>query len=274
VCVNVPAGVPLGTELLATATVDVASGEIEVANNTDDDRETVVGSIDPNAKFVDPAGCGPNKAIEGTERLTYTIFFENKPEATAEAIYVLVLDTLDPDLDWGTLQVGPTSHDDELTFGFDPLTGELMWFFDNINLPPNVTPPEGEGFVSYTITPQEGLSPGTTISNRAAIRFDFNEWLEAPDTGPLALTVGPCCLACDCFADPVCDAVVNVFDVVIAVDVAFRAGTPVVDPNPACPREDTDVTCDNVTNVFDVVKFVDVAFRAGNPAVVFCDPCS
>jgi len=79
--------------------------------------------------------------------------------------------------------------------------------------------------------------------------------------------------ACDCHADPICDAVVNVFDVVIAVDVAFRAGTPVVDPNPACPREDTDVTCDNVTNVFDVVKFVDVAFRAGNPATAFCDPC-
>lgn len=85
--------------------------------------------------------------------------------------------------------------------------------------------------------------------------------------------VGEFTCACDCFADPVCDLVVNVFDVVKSVDVAFRAGAPVVDPNPACPREDTDVTCDNVTNVFDVVKFVDVAFRAANPATAFCDPC-
>jgi hypothetical protein len=85
---------------------------------------------------------------------------------------------------------------------------------------------------------------------------------------PLALC------ACDCFGNPQCDLViVDVFDVVLAVDVAFRAGAPIIDPNPACPREDTDVTCDNVTNVFDVVLFVDVAFRSGDPNVLFCDPC-
>jgi hypothetical protein len=77
--------------------------------------------------------------------------------------------------------------------------------------------------------------------------------------------------SCDClpcFADPapnpVCDGVVNVFDVVVAVDVAFRAGTPVTDAG--CPRERTDVDCNGVTNVFDVVKFVDVA-------LAFCNPC-
>jgi plastocyanin len=80
--------------------------------------------------------------------------------------------------------------------------------------------------------------------------------------------------ACDCpnFTDPAANgAVVNVFDVVKAVDVAFRNGT--APQSPDCPVEDTDVTsCDGVTNVFDVVAFVDVAFRNGDPAQ-FCTPC-
>jgi len=76
---------------------------------------------------------------------------------------------------------------------------------------------------------------------------------------------------CLCHQDPVCDSTTNVFDVVEAVDVAFRAGEP--GGSTACPKEPTDVDCDGVTNVFDVVKFVDVAFRAADPAVAFCDPC-
>ncbi|HEX9751459.1 MAG TPA: PKD domain-containing protein [candidate division Zixibacteria bacterium] len=91
------------------------------------------------------------------------------------------------------------------------------------------------------------------------------------DGGRLYLSGGPC--ACDCFGDPQCDGITNVFDVVAAVDVAFRNGAPIPDPNPLCPRATTDVTCDNVTNVFDVVALVDVAFRNGNPATVFCTVC-
>jgi len=87
------------------------------------------------------------------------------------------------------------------------------------------------------------------------------------------LTVQERC-ACGCHADPVgCNGIVDVFDVVKAVDVAFRSGAPVVDPSSTCPKENTDVTCDDVTNVFDVVKFVDVAFRSANPVTTFCDPC-
>jgi hypothetical protein len=78
---------------------------------------------------------------------------------------------------------------------------------------------------------------------------------------------------CDCptHADPNDDDVVNVFDVVIAVSIAFRSEPPTQDI--LCPFESTDVDCNGVTNVFDVVKFVDVAFRSGNPATNFCDPC-
>ncbi|HEX9751353.1 MAG TPA: hypothetical protein VGB22_08745 [candidate division Zixibacteria bacterium] len=80
-------------------------------------------------------------------------------------------------------------------------------------------------------------------------------------------------LGCNCpnLGDPVLDGLVNIFDVVKSVDVAFRAALP--PQSPVCPYEDTDVTCDGMTNVFDVVAFVDVAFRSADPEVVFCDAC-
>jgi len=83
-------------------------------------------------------------------------------------------------------------------------------------------------------------------------------------------------LGCNCpgWPDPAGNGtVVNVFDVVKAVDVAFRNGTDVPVAGGACPVSHTNVDCAGVTNVFDVVKFVDVAFRNGNPATVFCTPC-
>jgi len=76
---------------------------------------------------------------------------------------------------------------------------------------------------------------------------------------------------CPCHADPQCDGVTNVLDVVHSVNVAFRGSPPVFDDN--CPFEQTDVDCSGFTNVIDVVKFVNVAFRGGLPEDNFCEPC-
>ncbi len=80
--------------------------------------------------------------------------------------------------------------------------------------------------------------------------------------------------ACDCHADPQCDGQPDVFDIVHAVDVGFRNGPDVADPNPLCPRNTTDVDCDGDTDVFDIVRFVNVAFRNEAPEDNFCDPCA
>jgi hypothetical protein len=87
------------------------------------------------------------------------------------------------------------------------------------------------------------------------------------------ITVIPCIDPCDCHADPECDGVTNAFDVVQAVNVAFRGQAETVDPQAHCAYATTDVTCDGVTNVLDVVRLVNVAFRGGDPTVEFCDPC-
>ncbi|MBI5740037.1 MAG: hypothetical protein HZA16_04875 [Nitrospirae bacterium] len=68
-----------------------------------------------------------------------------------------------------------------LTFRFtsiDPNTGgdpgdPLAGF-----LPPNVSPPEGEGSVIFTVKPKPALGPGTEIKNKATIVFDMNEPVE------------------------------------------------------------------------------------------------
>jgi hypothetical protein len=86
------------------------------------------------------------------------------------------------------------------------------------------------------------------------------------------ITVEPC--PCDCHADPVCDAISNVLDVVQVMNVAFRSQADVVDPNVGCPSVTTDVTCDSFTNILDAVRVINVIFRGGDPVVEYCHPCS
>jgi hypothetical protein len=79
--------------------------------------------------------------------------------------------------------------------------------------------------------------------------------------------------ACDCHADPQCDGLTNVLDVVKGVNVAFRGTVSPPDPNVLCPYYNTDVNCDGVTNVLDVVQLVNVAFRGADGATQFCAAC-
>jgi hypothetical protein len=255
---------------VAEASVAAAQGEIELSNNTDTDAEDVVLSSDPNDKLVQPEGCGSNKNIvQEDEQLSYTILFENKPEASAEAVYVLIVDTLDPNLDWGTLQIGPTSHDEVVSIDFDPFSGELMWFFDGLMLPPNVNPPEGEGFVAYSITPKSGTPEETTSPNRAQIRFDYNEWIPAPESGALDVIIAPC-PSCDCpyQSDFDEDGFLTALDLSEMIDILFAGHVDVQDPN--CPGPRADFDCDGFSTALDLSGLIDHLFAGGDGP---CEPC-
>jgi hypothetical protein len=98
---------------------------------------------------------------------------------------------------------------------------------------------------------------------------DFVPCAESPFT---VETLGNC--ACDCHADPSgCDGAVDVIDVVLAVNVAFRNFPDQADPNLHCLYTPTDVDCDGATGVLDVVRFVNVAFRNFDAETEFCDTC-
>lgn len=77
---------------------------------------------------------------------------------------------------------------------------------------------------------------------------------------------------CPCLGNPDCsNNVVDIIDVVVTVDVAFRNAPEATDVG--CPFARTDVDCSGAVNILDVTRIVDVAFRSGNQATEFCNPC-
>ena len=131
-----------------------------------------VNSVDPNDK-VGPGGKGSENWVTSDIQFPYTIYFENADTATAPAHKVVVRDTLDPDLDWLTLQFLDYKHQ-PTAVTFDSTTGAIAWTFDGIDLPPNVNPPEGESHFNFYLEPKQNLASGTQITNRASIIFDYN----------------------------------------------------------------------------------------------------
>jgi hypothetical protein len=88
-------------------------------------------------------------------------------------------------------------------FNYDRATGVIAWSFRSIDpttgqpttndevgfLPPNLTPPEGEGSLLFTVMAKPGLAGGTVIRNRATITFDDStqltpDWLNTLDVTP------------------------------------------------------------------------------------------
>jgi len=145
-------------------------------------------SSDPNDK-AGPAGFGDAHFVPPAEPFQYAVYFENVDTATAPAETVVVADTLSPNLDWATFRYDTASHQPSAVL-FDSVHGVVTFRFAGINLPPNKHPPEGEGWLSYTINPKPGLTTGAVIKNRAWIVFDQNapmethEVLNTIDAGP------------------------------------------------------------------------------------------
>jgi PKD repeat protein len=255
--------VPIGELLVTKSWLTTTSPESYVTDNDVVHVTEVRGSIDPNDKLCSPEGEGAQQSIASNQRLSYMIQFENKPEATAEAIYVRVVDTLDTDLDWGTLAIGEMSHPDKCGWDLDPYTGVVSWFCDSIMLPPNVTKPEGEGYVTYSISPKAGLEAGTEIANRAWIRFDYNAWLGAPETGPVARTIGyPTC--CGRYTDGLtgntnCDTEGkrNLADITQLISRVYL--TPGV---PLCCEENGNTNGDpaGTLNLADITRLIDYVY--------------
>ena len=150
----------------------------------------IVTSWDPN-EILGPQGVGEQHYIAGEQTIGYTIMFENKAEAGDAAYRVRISDVLDEEVfDVSTVRFGGTSHDG---VGYNwKMTREgnkLSWDIEGIELPPNVNAPEGEGFVTFTVSLKPGLPDGTVIRNKAEIIFDKNFPIETNEyTNTLDLT--------------------------------------------------------------------------------------
>jgi len=133
-------------------------------------NQVVVNSFDPNDKLESHgAGITPQQ-LANRDYLYYTIRFQNT--GTASAINVVVKDTLEPNLDWTTFEMVKASHYYTLNISN---RRNITWTFNGIYLPDSTTnEPYSHGFITFKIKPATGLNANSTISNRAAIYFDYN----------------------------------------------------------------------------------------------------
>ncbi|MEL7420578.1 MAG: putative Ig domain-containing protein, partial [Cyanobacteria bacterium J06555_3] len=140
--------------------------------------------------------------------------------ASAPAQVVKITQQLDSDLDFRTFRVGDFGFGDTLIdvpdnrsfyqtrldlveekgiyldvfAGIDIAKGEAFWELHSIDpetgekpsdpllgfLPPNLTKPEGDGFVTYTVRTDRDIETGTVIDAEATIIFDNNEPIDTP----------------------------------------------------------------------------------------------
>ncbi len=130
-----------------------------------------VDSFDPNDKAGSPKGWGNEKLVFPNTEIEYKIRFQNT--GTDTAYQVLIKDLIPTTLDVKTLRPGPSSH--PYSWSIEE-NNSLTFTFHNILLPDSTTNlAASQGFVNFTIAQQEDLLIGTTITNTAAIYFDFNQ---------------------------------------------------------------------------------------------------
>jgi RHS repeat-associated protein len=170
-------------------------------------------SGDPNA-IIGPSAYGSADFVSASSVLPYTIDFQNTPTATASCGEIQITQQLSANLDWSTFQLGDivlgsldiaipagmSSIDQTLderstldvyvqvVAGINANTGVATWTLTALDpttmqipedpllglLPPDTSPPEGDGSVCYTIQPKAGDTTGTVINAQASIVFDVN----------------------------------------------------------------------------------------------------
>ncbi len=174
---QVPANIPLNTVLTfkdsvsATAPISNWLNDYTPWNNVNYITSSTLGSYDPNFKQVSPQGTGPQGNITVIDSvLDYNVHFQNLGNYYAEK--VVVVDTLDADLDWTTLRPIYSSHPSTVTITEG---GVLTYTFNNIHLPAkSMNDFASNGMFTYSIKTKKNLPIGTKFTNSAAIYFDFN----------------------------------------------------------------------------------------------------
>lgn len=150
---------------------DIPANDAFPSNNSATYLLPVVNSYDPNIKVVEPQGNGSQGFIpEDTEKLTYTVHFQNT--GNAPAINVNIVDTLQSNVVPSSLRIINASHNMNPSW----LTNSVVKFnFPNINLPDSTSNEAlSHGFVTFEIDLAANLPLTTEIENTAHIYFDFN----------------------------------------------------------------------------------------------------
>ncbi|WP_026450350.1 T9SS type A sorting domain-containing protein [Aequorivita capsosiphonis] len=157
-----------GDILAFEAIINPVTDDENPQNNTYNLEQIIVNSFDPNDKQVNQGE--EIYESETANYLDYIVRFQNT--GTADAINVRIEDLLSDKLDWNTIRPLSASHE----YRVEIIDGNHVSFiFDNINLPPEASDPEGSnGFVAFQIKPIQNIALGDVVQNTADIYFDFN----------------------------------------------------------------------------------------------------
>jgi uncharacterized repeat protein (TIGR01451 family) len=145
-------------------------GDNDTINNHKFYSFPVFSSFDPNDKKVSPMGEGIEGFIDTNVVLNYTIRFQNTGNYVATNI--VLLDTIDSDLNYLSLHVNSASH----LYTVEYLPNNIVKFkFLNIMLPDSTADFEASmGYINFSIEQKANLAPSTEIKNTAYIYFDYN----------------------------------------------------------------------------------------------------
>ena len=177
-----------------------------------------VYSSDPNDK-LGPVGVGAGGHVADFGRAGYTVRFENLETATAAAVEVTVVDTLDASVydlstfelaeitlrdttlvpppgvqTWNTTWARSAESVVRVLAALDVETGEVRWTLSDLDpttyrlrtsaeagfLPPNDADGSGEGQVRFLIRAKPDLPDGTVLANGATIQFDREALITTP----------------------------------------------------------------------------------------------
>jgi uncharacterized repeat protein (TIGR01451 family) len=176
---SIPGGLINGANHYFTSTI-TPTGNIQdcnVQNNNGNLLQILGNSYDPNDKNVARPEIYNSNMFGSTEIetgvddiLTYTVRFQNT--GTAPAQNIVVVDTLDSDLDLSTFTLVSSSHAVELV---NMGNGIMHFEFNGIWLPDSTSnEPLSHGQFTYRIRENAGNENMSEITNTAYIYFDWN----------------------------------------------------------------------------------------------------
>jgi uncharacterized repeat protein (TIGR01451 family) len=162
---------PVAGTVLNTSAILAASDVFgNIINDTIALSQVVSCSYDPNDKSVQPAGIGTLNYVPMDSWLSYQIRFQNTGNDTA--YNVVVIDTLDMNLDVATFAVLASSHPVVTSISPDRV---VTFTYDNIYLPDSiVNEPQSHGYIIYHVKGISTMADPTTVNNTAYIYFDLN----------------------------------------------------------------------------------------------------
>lgn len=170
VTINVKSTTPIGYLISSIAKIEPVINDQNPADNYAFWRHLTTGSVDPNDILVDKDSITTEELMT-SPYLDYIIRFQNTGSDTAFTVKILnPIDTFK--LDLMSLEIISSSHSFNLNYIPE---GNLEFKFEDVLLPDsNINEPESHGFVRYRIQPKTSLAVHDSVTNYAAIYFDYN----------------------------------------------------------------------------------------------------